>query len=124
MTERLSPLPTRTKKHPQGLSAAGAFLYWKNIRGRLSLFPACQQGLDLLDGVDDAGNGHIVVQGHDKVSGVLGDVNIDVPVAGQQLRHPVGQVGAGDVVQSAVGHSLVELLEAAGEEREGRWRWR
>ena len=51
----------------------GGSFYWKNIRGRLSLFPACQQGLDLLDGVDDAGNGHIVVQGHDKVSGVLGD---------------------------------------------------
>ena len=60
-----------------------------------------------------------MVQGHDEVCGVLGDVNIDVPVTGQQLRHTVGQVGAGDVVQNAVGHSLVELLEAAGEEREG-----
>ena len=87
-----------------------------NIRNCLSLFPACQQSLDLLDGVDDAGNGHVMVQGHDEVRGVLGDVNIDVPVTGQQLRHTVGQVGAGDVVQNAVGHSLVELLEAAGEE--------
>ena len=33
--------------------------------------------------------------GHDEVCGVLGDVNIDVPVTSQQLRHTVGQVGAG-----------------------------
>ena len=99
--------------------SCGGFFYWMNIRNCLSLFPACQQSLDLLDGVDDAGNGHVMVQGHDEVCGVLGDVNIDVPVTGQQLRHTVGQVGAGDVVQNAVGHSLVELLEAAGEEREG-----
>ena len=101
------------------ITALWVFFYWMNIRKYLSLFPACQQSLDLLDGVDDAGNGHVMVQSHDEVCGVLGDVNIDVPVTSQQLRHTVGQVGAGDVVQNAVGHSLIELLEAAGEEREG-----
>ena len=47
-----------------------------------------------------------MVQGHDEVCGVLGDVNIDVPVTGQQLRHTVGQVGAGDVVRMPLATAL------------------
>ena len=90
-----------------------------NIRKYLSLFPACQQSLDLLDGVDDAGNGHVMVQSNDEVRRILGDIDVHVPVAGQQVGHTVGQVGAHHVVQHPVGNGLIELCEAAGEQREG-----
>ena len=49
------------------------------------LLAVCQQVLDLLQGVDDAGNGHIVVQGHHKVGSVLGNIHVHIPVAGQCL---------------------------------------
>jgi len=83
------------------------------------LLAVCQQVLDLLQGVDDAGNGHIVVQCHHKVGSVLGNIHVHIPVAGQQLGHTVGQVGAHNVGQGAVCHSLVELLQTAGEQGEG-----
>ena len=66
------------------------------------LLAVCQQVLDLLQGVDDAGNGHIVVQCHHKVGSILGNIHVHIPVAGQQLGHTVGQVGAHNVGQGAV----------------------
>ena len=68
----------------------------------------------------DAGNRHIVVQCHHEVGSILGDIHVNIPVAGQQLGLAVGQVGAHNVVQLAIGNCLIELLQAAGEQREGR----
>ena len=60
-----------------------------------------------------------MVQRHHEVGSILGNIDIDVPVAGQQLRQTVGQVGAHHVVQRTIRHSLVELCQTAGEQREG-----
>ena len=60
-----------------------------------------------------------MVQGHHEVSSVLGHIHVHIPVAGQQLRRAVGQVGAHHIGQLALGHSLVKLGQAAGEQREG-----
>ena len=78
-----------------------------------------QQGLDLLDGIDDGADTHFVVDGGHEVGAVLGAVHIEVPAALQQLGLAVGQVGAQDGGQNALLHSLVELLQAAGEQGEG-----
>ena len=56
----------------------------------------------------------VVVQCHHKVGSVLGHVHVHIPVAGQQFRLAVGQVGAHNVGQDAVCHSLVELVQTAG----------
>ena len=81
----------------QKAPARGVQGLWKGF-----LLAVCQQVLDLLQGVDDAGNGHIVVQCHHKVGSVLGNVHVHIPVTGQQLGHTVGQVGAHNVGQGAV----------------------
>jgi hypothetical protein len=60
-----------------------------------------------------------MVDGSHEVGAVLGAVHIEVPVALQQLRLAVSQVGTQDSSQSALSNSLVELLQAAGEQREG-----
>ena len=78
-----------------------------------------QQGADLGHGVDDAGNALVVVDGSDEVGGVLGHVNIVVPLALQQFGLAVGQVGAQNCLDDAVVVRLVELLQTGGEQREG-----
>src|SRR5699024_9895597 len=71
---------------------------------------AVQQGADLGDRVNDAGNALVVVDGGDEVGGVLGHVHIVVPLAAQQLGGAVGQVGTQHGGHDAVLVSLVELV--------------
>ena len=78
-----------------------------------------QQNVDLLHRIADRRYGHIVVDSCDEVSGVLGAVNIKVPVALQQLRLTVGQIGSQDSSQGAILHSFVKFGKAAGKQREG-----
>ena len=58
------------------------------------LFAVRQQSVDLLHGIADGRDGHVVVDGCNEVSGVLGAVHIEIPVAVQQFGLPIGQVGA------------------------------
>ena len=53
-----------------------------------------QQSFDLLDGIDDGADAHLVVDGSDEVGAVLGAVNIKVPAALQQVGLAVGQVAS------------------------------
>ena len=55
---------------------------------------AAQQGADLLVRINDAADGHIVVDGGDEVGDVLGHVHLKKPLTSAQLRVAVGQVGA------------------------------
>ena len=78
-----------------------------------------QQRLDLGHGIDDAGNALVVVDGRDEVGGVLGNVHVEVPGTLQQFRLAVGQVGTQNRFQDTIVVSLVELIQAGGEQREG-----
>ena len=57
-----------------------------------------------------------MIDSRNEVGTVLGAVNIEVPAALQQFRLTVGQVGAQNSSQGAFSNSLVELLQAAGEQ--------
>ena len=87
--------------------------------GEGTLLAAAQQSLDLLDGIDDGADAHLVVDGGDEVGAVLGAVHVERPAALEQLGVAVGQVGAQDGGEGAVGHSGIELAQAAGEQGEG-----
>ena len=60
-----------------------------------------------------------MVDGGNKVGGVLGDVHVVVPLALQQFGLAVGQVRAQNGLDNAVVVGLVELLQTGGEQREG-----
>ena len=78
-----------------------------------------KQRADLGHRVDDGGNALVMVDGGDEVGGVLGNIDIIVPLALQQFRLAVGQVRAQHSLDDAVIVGLVELVKAGGEEREG-----
>ena len=86
----------------------GRFLFVKES----AVFQQCS---DLLDGTD----AHLVIDGSHKVCAVLGAVNVEVPLALQQLGGAIGQVGAQNGNQNTFFHSLVELLQTAGEQGDG-----
>lgn len=60
-----------------------------------------------------------MVDGGDEVGGVLGDIDIIVPLALQQFRLAVGQVRAQNGLDDAIVVGLVELVQTGGEQREG-----
>ena len=82
------------------------------------LLAAAQQHIDLLHRIADGRNGHIMIDGCNEVSSVLGAVNIKVPAALQQFGLPVGQISTQHCSQDAFLHSLVELGQTAGEQGE------
>ena len=47
----------------------------------MQLLALGQQSLDLLDGIDDGADAHLMVDGGDEVGAVLGAVNVEVPAA-------------------------------------------
>ena len=78
-----------------------------------------EKRFDLLHGITDGGDGHIVIDSGYKVGGVLGAVHIKVPRTLQQLRLPVSQIGTQNGSQRTGCNSCVKLLQTAGEQGEG-----
>ena len=60
-----------------------------------------------------------MIDGCDEVCGILGAVNIEVPLAGQQFRHTVSQVRTQNSSQDTLLNRFIKSGQATGEEGEG-----
>ena len=77
------------------------------------------QLLDLRGRINDVVQTLVMIDGVDNGSGEFGHIRLQVPVAGQQLRGTVIQVGGDDVVEIAAFVIFIKFLKAVCEQSEG-----
>lgn len=77
------------------------------------------QSLDSVIGIQESGDGIVVIQGVDDIGDVLAHSAADVVVAGEELFALVHQIGGDDLVDDPVRDGLVESGHTLGEEAEG-----